>query len=195
MNACTIWQCLLLKSTGQTCFSDHLSTKTTFFPPWKWFLIETCTKGTCLQRPAFVFSLGQSLQTGLTVYQTIHVPTSNLLSKTLPFAALVPYVNVTFFRLVYLRLRSSWIFRILAFPYWLFCHRISKYIEVMWSWTYQSASSIWWKVVYETDYETFLLFHLSVPPPFFLSCLSCLSVCPNKFLISAWTIIQEMYTI
>ncbi|XP_041459898.1 unconventional myosin-Va-like isoform X4 [Lytechinus variegatus] len=38
--------------------------------------------------------------------------------------ALVPYVNVTFLRLVYLRLRTSWIFRILAFPYWLFCHRI-----------------------------------------------------------------------
>ena len=26
--------------------------------PWKWFLIETCTKGTCLQRPLFVFPLG-----------------------------------------------------------------------------------------------------------------------------------------
>ena len=37
---------------SQTCFSDHLSTKATFFClPWKWFLIEACTKGTCSQRP------------------------------------------------------------------------------------------------------------------------------------------------
>ena len=45
---------------SQTCFSDHhLSTKTTFFCfPWKQFLIETCTKGTCLQRPIFMFLLG-----------------------------------------------------------------------------------------------------------------------------------------
>ena len=29
--------------------------------PWKWFLIESCTKGTCLQRPLFDVSLWRSL--------------------------------------------------------------------------------------------------------------------------------------
>ncbi|XP_071497949.1 unconventional myosin-Va-like, partial [Diadema antillarum] len=37
--------------------------------------------------------------------------------------ALVPHVNVAYFQLIYFRLRASRLFRILAFPYWLFCHR------------------------------------------------------------------------
>ena len=34
-------------------YKDHI-----FSFPWKWFLIETYIKGTCLQRPLFVFPLG-----------------------------------------------------------------------------------------------------------------------------------------
>ena len=71
---CYNW-CLLffVSMYSQTCFSDHLSTKTIFFCfPWKWFLIETCITGTCLQKPLFVFSLGGCYRQAW-LYLDVHV--------------------------------------------------------------------------------------------------------------------------
>ena len=51
--------CTVKPALVTTCLQrPPVCNKHIFCFPWKWFLIETCSKGTCLRRPIFVFPLG-----------------------------------------------------------------------------------------------------------------------------------------